>query len=250
MWQLYSDTDTDADAESSPSGANVRHTMSEHRDWIRCLALCSTNSWLASGSDDLSVRLWSLETLREMSCLHSLEATSISSLNFSSSGRSIGACSDAGTVLLLDVRTQHRALELTMSCSGHAVCIGGANEQLLFCAGNDAVVRVWDTRKLERTPLHRLEGHSGSINSLCRVPSGLQIVSGSDDATLRVWNTVTGECEHVLELRHQQQQQAEIVDAAVHKDGVTVASVSTDLCGVVWAPFDPVVVQEKDVSSR
>ena len=40
--------------------------------------------------------------------------------------------------------------------------------------------------------LQTLEGHSGAVYSVAFSPDGQKIVSGSDDKTVRVWDTATG----------------------------------------------------------
>ena len=44
-----------------------------------------------------------------------------------------------------------------------------------------------------------LEGHSGSVKSAQFSPDGTNIVSASDDKTVRVWSVATGECVQTLE---------------------------------------------------
>jgi WD40 repeat protein len=44
-----------------------------------------------------------------------------------------------------------------------------------------------------------LEGHSDSVKSMAFSPDGKQVVSGSDDKTVRLWDTVTGVALKTLE---------------------------------------------------
>ena len=42
-----------------------------------------------------------------------------------------------------------------------------------------------------------MRGHKGSIYCLLKLSNG-RVISGSWDKTLRIWNSKTGQCEHVL----------------------------------------------------
>ena len=54
---------------------------------------------------------------------------------------------------------------------------------------NDGLVKVWT---LTGDHLYDLKGHTGFVFSICRLESG-EIVSASDDCTVRVWKE--GECK-------------------------------------------------------
>jgi WD40 repeat protein len=47
--------------------------------------------------------------------------------------------------------------------------------------------------------LQTLEGHSDSVESVAFSPQGDRIVSGSDDNTVRIWDTATGTLQQTLE---------------------------------------------------
>ena len=53
-------------------------------------------------------------------------------------------------------------------------------------------MRVWDTKTGE-VAAGPFEGHTSLINSVAFSPDAQQIVSGSNDQTVRVWDAKTGE---------------------------------------------------------
>ena len=50
-----------------------------------------------------------------------------------------------------------------------------------------------------RHVLETLNGHTKFVNSVDFSPDGTQIVSGSGDDTIKVWDAITGECRQTLE---------------------------------------------------
>lgn len=57
---------------------------------------------------------------------------------------------------------------------------------------------LWDLESGEK--LHTFNGHTKGL--ACIVFRGETLVSGSNDQTIRVWDTKTGECTHVLGEHH------------------------------------------------
>ena len=60
----------------------------------------------------------------------------------------------------------------------------------------DFVIKVWDITIGKN--IHDFRGHRAKINSLVWNDQGHKLASGSKDATVRIWNLVTGECSYVL----------------------------------------------------
>ena len=50
--------------------------------------------------------------------------------------------------------------------------------------------QIWDIAKRQTRPMW--EGHLGKINSLAFSRDGRLLVSGSEDETVRIWDTETG----------------------------------------------------------
>ncbi|MFN7097351.1 MAG: pentapeptide repeat-containing protein, partial [Gammaproteobacteria bacterium] len=77
--------------------------LTGHTDSIRCLAYSPQNTQLASGSDDMTVRLWEVKTLK--SRILKGHTKRINCLAYSSDGKKLVSASDDGTLRLWDAST-------------------------------------------------------------------------------------------------------------------------------------------------
>ncbi|KIJ65086.1 hypothetical protein HYDPIDRAFT_89257, partial [Hydnomerulius pinastri MD-312] len=63
---------------------------------------------------------------------------------------------------------------------------------LLAIGGVDGKVEIWDTKSLQKV-VEAKEGHSSWVTSLSFSSDSTRIASGSDDCSVSVWSTSTGE---------------------------------------------------------
>src|SRR5258707_9467043 len=75
-----------------------------------------------------------------------------------------------------------------------------------------------------------LTGHASSIMSVAFLPSGQQIVSGSNDGTICVWNITTSEMEAGPFTGHT----SSVTSVAVSPDGQHIVSGSEDDTICIW----------------
>ena len=148
----------------------------------------------------------------------------VTGLQFSSDGRYVATASEV-TIQIFDVRTGLRFRELlNPSGGGRWLSLGFAPSFTSLLASGDSsrgkvhvsglllIVndsgcgsitdfnKIWDFKRGEH--LQALDGHSGSVKSVCWAPDGQTLASGSDDGTVRIWDwnlgTKLATCRSVL----------------------------------------------------
>lgn len=89
-------------------------------------------------------------------------------------------------------------------------------------------VLLWDVWEDPRRQLHfTLKGHTDKINALAFTPNGKMIASGSDDGTIRLWDTSTG--TQVLSLAS-----GKTNALAFSMDGKILASINNSVSIQLW----------------
>jgi pleiotropic regulator 1 len=58
--------------------------------------------------------------------------------------------------------------------------------------GHDAVARVWDMRT--RHQVHCLRGHDNTVGTILTNAVDPQIITGSYDSTIKLWDLAAGKC--------------------------------------------------------
>jgi WD40 repeat protein len=77
--------------------------------------------------------------------------------------------------------------------------------------------------------VHTLEGHGDRVSSVCMSPDGSQIISGSYDKTVKVWDASTGSCLHTLEGHG-----SDVTSVCMSPNGSQIISGSADETVKVW----------------
>jgi len=195
---------------------------------VSTVAVDPLGRWLASGSDERSVRIWDPAT---GALLHALEGHTgrVWALAADPQGRWLASGSEDKTVRVWDPATG----TLLHALEGHSdrVSALAADPQARWLASGseDKTVRVWDPAT--GTLLHTLEGHSDRVWALAADPQGRWLASGSEDKTVRVWDPATGTLLHTL-AGHTKWVRALAADA----QGRWLASGSYDNTVRVWDP--------------
>ena len=210
------------------SKISLLKTLKGHSDWVRCLAITPDGGLLASGSNDDTVRLWSLPDGR---LLKTLEGHSgwVTSLAITPDGRLLASGTSYGTVPLWSL-PDGRLLK-TLEGHGKSVgCLAITPDGWVLASGSkDKTVRLWSLP--DGRLLKTLEGHSGWVTSLAITPDGRVLASGSKDKTVRLWSLPDGR----RLLNTLKGHSGEVTSFAITPDGWVLASGSNDHTVRLWS---------------
>ncbi|HUW59072.1 MAG TPA: serine/threonine-protein kinase [Planctomycetota bacterium] len=173
-------------------------TLRGHRGRVLSVAWSPDGKLIASGSYDLSVRIWDAATgklVRTWQPGHTVEA-----LDFSPDSKRVVTGGTAPIAAVFDVATGTECIRL----AGHKGRVHAAafsrDGKRIVTGGDDATIKVWDaaTGELIRT----MTGHKSVVWSVAFSRDGKRLVSGGgpSNPSTRIWDVETG--EQLLVIRH------------------------------------------------
>ncbi|KAL5111039.1 WD repeat-containing protein 86 [Taenia crassiceps] len=163
-----------AEVAHGSNHSDAKSCIQAHTEEINCLAVSADASLLASGSEDCSVRLWSMERFE---CVHELlgHTDYITCLVFA--GKELLSGSGDMTVRKWDL-TKGECLFVsssdTQTLAGHtgsitSICV---TRTQIFTSANESLVYCWSLEDGAR--IRQFKGHKGAVY-------GIHITAGSED---------------------------------------------------------------------
>ncbi|KAG8795782.1 hypothetical protein FRC12_009789 [Ceratobasidium sp. 428] len=172
-----------------PSGEILWPFDWRHDDFVRSVAYSPDGRMIASGSDDMTIRVW--DTTTGVAAIEPLEGhkDAISSVTFSHDGRLIISGSSDKTIRLWDVRTgRSAATPIDVGAYVMSVAVSPDGSKIVG-GGEGGTMKMYDAAA--GTMLCKHTGHTDNVNSVAFSPDGRCIASGSDDMTIRIWDAAT-----------------------------------------------------------
>jgi WD40 repeat protein len=180
-----------------------------------------------SADRDGTLRLWDIETGREIRRFHGQRSGGIQSLAVSPDGRHALTGGADHTLRLWSLQSGkelHRFKGHTDAVLGVAFAADGRRA---LSASWDGTARVWDIASGRQRAVFR--GHSGRVWCVALAPNGKLAVSGGEDGTVRLWDPDTGK-----EIRSLGPHARPVHKLAFAADGRRMLTASEDMTFRLW----------------
>ena len=155
-----------------------------HTQEVVCVAFSPDGRRALSGGRDNSVRLWDVGSGREVLRFRR-HAEPVRAVAFLPDGRRALSGSEDGTVRLWETGSGKELRCFSMPRPVRSLALSPDGRRALVGADGDEGVRVWDLEVGRER--HRLRGHEEKVTSVAFSGDGRWAVSGSQDATVRLW---------------------------------------------------------------
>ncbi len=201
-------------------------SITGHAGSVLALAVDPRGQWLASGSDDKTIRLWDIQSGQYHQIL-TKHTDWIRALAVDPQGQWLASGSSDQTIRLWGVQSGQCQQVLEGHTDQVRTLAVDPHGQWLASGSSDQTIRLWDVQSGQCQQV--LEGHTDQVRALAVDPHGQWLASGSYDETIRLWDIQSSECCHVLKGHT-----GKIHDLAVDPYGQRLASGSSDRTVRLW----------------
>nr|XP_054300721.1 POC1 centriolar protein homolog B isoform X11 [Pongo pygmaeus] len=197
-----------------------------HTAPVRSVDFSADGQFLATASEDKSIKVWSMYRQRFLYSLYR-HTHWVRCAKFSPDGRLIVSCSEDKTIKIWDTTNKQCVNNFSDSVGFANFVDFNPSGTCIASAGSDQTVKVWDVRVNKL--LQHYQVHSGGVNCISFHPSGNYLVTASSDGTLKILDLLEGRLIYTL-----QGHTGPVFTVSFSKGGELFASGGADTQVLLW----------------
>ena len=187
------------------------NSFDDHQDGVQCLALSPDGKTAVSGGVDGSIKLWELDSGRELQAF-AAGSEMILSVAFSSDGKFILSGDREGTINWWNVAGGQASRHFVSQPGGVLSVAFSADGKFVLAGNKDGAVAVWEASNGRK--LQRFAGHGVGVLSVAFSPDAKFAMSADNDGVIKLWEMATGR-----ELRSFMSREGGVRNVAFSPDG-------------------------------
>lgn len=204
----------------------LQQVLQRHSGAVHTVCFSEDRKHLLSGSSDKTLRLWELETGKELKTL-SGHSSMVWPVCWQHHDKIIASGGNDSKIKIWNSETAKEIVTLP----AHAPIVLGLSfspdGKWLASCGGDKQIKIWDMSSFKE--IFTLRGHSKWVMSVAFAPDGKLLASGSTDKTIKLWDSRTGK-----ELATLSGQTQEVYSLTFSPDGKWLVSGSEDGSVRLW----------------
>ncbi|MER5908669.1 NB-ARC domain-containing protein [Streptomyces mirabilis] len=210
-------------------------TLTGHTRGVTAVAFSPDGDWLATTSDDATVRIWDPATGITLRTLTG-HFGPVAAAAVSPDGAWLATASFDGIVRISIPTTGEVARTLTGNAGGVNAVAFSPDGGKLATASFDGIVQLWDPANGE--VVRTLAGHSGPVAAVAFSPDGGKLATASFDDRVWIWDPATGS-----QLRTLICHAGSVAAVAFSPDGAWLATAGSHDTVWIWDPATGEVVR-------
>ena len=155
----------------------------EHGGWVFALAFSPDGQFLSTGEETGQVNVWDIQR-QQIVARFACDSTVVYAVQFSPDGKILAGAGYDGNIELWEVENWKPLGALTSG--GTVSTISFSPDSKILASTGHASVNLWQVDSGEK--IATLTEHTGWVNAVAFSPDGGTLISGGDDATLRIWD--------------------------------------------------------------